>query len=154
MNAKISVPAVLLAMALPALAQNSQTQGVPPSSDDPAAIMRADPYLHPPDMIPVRSDTSTVKLGNGDYVISGPIVQGINRAPAVVEQPSVWKRIVLFPLYLVTPQPMPSPPEKTDAYFKWSQMSTQPWTVVAGGHPTTDDPAITDEPVGLISVSR
>jgi hypothetical protein len=113
MNAKTSIPVVLLAMALPALAQNSQTQGTP--SSDPAAIMRADPYLHPPDTVPTRADTSTVKLGNSDYVISGPIVQGINRAPAVVEQPGLWKRVALFPVYLVTPQPMPQPPEKTGA---------------------------------------
>ena len=141
-------------MALPALAQNSQTQS-PPQSSDPGAIMRAYPYLRPPEAIPASPDTSTFRIGNSKYVISGPLVQGLNRPPLSIGQPGVSKRMIVLPVNLLTPLPVSLPPEKNESYFKWHSDGTQPWVNVTAGAPaTTDDPALTDKPVGLISISR
>src|ERR1700679_4292187 len=147
MNTKSSIPMVVLAVALAALAQQAQDQSVS-QTPDPAAVMRADPYLRPPGLVTGSSASQSVPLGNSDYVISGPLVGGIYGPSAVIEQPAVWKRVVLLPVHILTPQPV-APPSEKGGYFQWNNLSPQPWTVVASkARVTTDDPVITDEPVG------
>lgn len=154
MNAKTFTPVVLLALALPALAQEPQSSPSV-STSDPASVMQANPFLNPADFVVKPPDPSTVKLGDSDYVLTSPIIQGLRKRPADVDRPSLLKRIVMFPIYLITPLPMAHPPEKAGKYFKWKSDGELPWVAVASGIPATGvDPAITHEAVPLVSVGK
>lgn len=94
-----------------------------------------------------------VKLGKSDYVISGPLVDGLRRRRSSPDL-SLGKRILRLPiLCLFVPGPMPSPPGG-GRYFLWGE-SSRPWTAVAEGAAAGDlSNPVTHEARSLISISR
>ena len=94
-----------------------------------------------------------VKIGKSDFVISGPLIDGLRRWRSSPDL-SLGKRILRLPIVrLFVPLPMPSPPGG-GRYFLWGE-STRPWTAVAEGAVAGDlSTPVNHEARSLISISR
>jgi hypothetical protein len=99
-----------------------------------------------------KPEPSGIQLGKGDYVMTGPLIDGIRRKKLPPDA-SVGRRLLGLPIVrLFVPQPMPSPPGG-GRYFRWGK-SDLPWTAVAGGAVSTEaDPVRHEAKTSLISVS-
>jgi len=106
-----------------------------------------DPVLREPKEFP------DLKLGKSDYMISGPLIDGLRRRRSSPDL-NLGKRILRLPILCpFVPGPMPSPPG-SGRYFLWGE-SSRPWTSVAEGAAAGElsNPA-THEARSLISISR
>jgi hypothetical protein len=94
-----------------------------------------------------------MKLGKSDYVISGPMVDGLRRRRSSPDL-NLGERILRLPiLRLLVPDPIPSPLGGR-RYFLWGE-SSRPWTAVAGAAATEGLPnPVTHEALSLLSISR
>jgi len=118
--------------------------------------MQANPYrANWQELLTEKPKTSVLKLGNTDFVISGPLIENLRPYRYTPDRPPLWKRIALLPIRLITPLKMPWPPGG-GRYFKWKEQSSNPWMSVSGGNVGNDTlNFINSEPKSdLISVSR
>jgi hypothetical protein len=99
------------------------------------------------------NESPVVKLGKSDYVISGPLVDGLRRRRSSPDL-SRGQRFLRLPIVrLFVPLPMPSPPGG-GRYFLWGE-SSRPWSAVAAGAAAGDlSNPVTHEARSLISLSR
>ena len=104
-------------------------------------------------IISQKRETPELRIGKSDYVVSGPLIQGLRRQRASADR-SLGKKILGLPIVSwFVPQPMPSPPGG-GKYFRWGE-SDRPWTAIASGAaPGSGNDAVTHEAkTSLISVS-
>ena len=98
-------------------------------------------------------DLPDLKIGKSDYVIGGPLIDGLRRRRPAPDL-SRGQRFLRLPIVrLFVPQPMPSPPGG-GRYFLWGE-SSRPWTAIAEGAAAGElSNPITHEAPSLISISR
>ena len=96
---------------------------------------------------------SDLQIGRSDYMVSGPLVEGLRRRRSSPDL-SLGKRLLRLPVVrLLVPLPMASPPGG-GRYFLWGE-SSRPWTMVAEGAVAGDlSNPMTHEARSLISISR
>jgi hypothetical protein len=157
MNAKNLLPALCLAVGLPAHADDAPAGARLSASSDPAAIMQANPFrVNLRDALTQKPESSALKLANSDFVISGPHIESLRPNRYTTERTPLWKRIALLPIYLITSLTTPWPPGGRSTYFKWKEHSARPWRDVSAGNVGNDTVNfINSEPrTALISVGK
>jgi hypothetical protein len=155
MNAKTAISVLMMLVALAAFPARAQVDYEAVRAADPSAEIGFGTAALPPVTPPTPS--ASVQLGQTDYVITGPLVQGLRRAPRVDPETSRGQRFLNLPVVrMFVPQRLPTPPEEGTRYFAWGQ-SARPWAAIATGAPAVarwPDP-ITHEPRNaLVSISR
>ena len=142
----LALVVLLLASAVPAHADTNEMEVGSPAAYTPA---------QPQSLITERFDSSNLRLGKGDWVISGPLVNGFRRRPPT-ENRSLGRRILDFPIIRsFVPEPMPSPPGG-GKYFLWGE-SSRPWASIAADarrRDSPDNPQHLEGGCTLISLSR
>ena len=96
-----------------------------------------------------------MRLGRSDFVVSGPLIQGLRRQ-RISSDASLGRKILALPVVnWFVPQRMPSPPGGTGGYFAWNE-SRNPWSVATpAGAPGSAFNAAYREPAGtLISIGH
>ena len=141
-----SVIVQLLVSAIPAHAATNDMEVGSPAAYNPAQSES---------VITEGFDSSKLRLGKGDWVISGPLVDGLHRRHPTGDR-HIRQRILDLPIIqLLVPKPMPSPPGG-GRYFLWGE-SSRPWASIssgprrAGSH---DNPLYLEGGCNLISVNR
>jgi len=108
----------------------------------------------PKSVITERLDSSDLRLGKGDWVVSGPVADSFRRRST--EKRSLGKRIVELPIIrLFVPKPTP-PSSETEIYFVEGE-SSRPWASIASGtrrNGSPDNPLYLEGGCALISVGR
>jgi hypothetical protein len=101
----------------------------------------------------VPKEFPDVKLGRSDFVISGPLIDGLRRRRSAPDL-SRGQRFLRLPIVrLFVPGPMPSPPGG-GKYFLWGE-SSRPWSALAEGAAAGDlSNPVTHQARSLISISR
>lgn len=110
----------------------------------------------PKSVITERFDSPDLKLGKGDWVVRGPIVDSL-RQQQPAETESLGRRILNLPIIrLFVPKPTP-PPSETEVYSVDGK-SSRPWAVIASGarrsHGSPDNPLFLEGGCALISIGR
>ena len=159
MKTKFILPAILLAAALAARAeeQKAKVEGTKPkfevtTSPKAASSWNTSP-AHWDQIISRKRETPELRIGKSDYKVSGVLIQGIRRQRSSADL-SLGKKFLRLPVVSwFVPQPMPSPPG-SGKYFRWGE-SDRPWVDVASGAAPGSDPAVTHEAkTSLISIQR
>jgi hypothetical protein len=156
MNAKIAISVLIVLVALAAFPARAQVNYEAVRAVDPSAEIGFGSAARHETFAP-PAPSPRVQLGQTDYVITGPLVQGLRRAPRVDPDTSPGRRFLNLPVVrMFVPQRLPTPPEEGTRYFAWGQ-SARPWAAIATGAPAGarwPEP-ITHEPrSALVSVSR
>jgi len=104
-------------------------------------------------VLQLSKELPDAKLGRSDFVIRGPLVDGLRRLRSTPDL-SRGQRFLRLPIVrLLVPRPMPSPPGG-GRYFLWGE-SSRPWSAIAGGGAAGDQSnPVTHEARSLISISR
>jgi hypothetical protein len=108
----------------------------------------------PNSAIKKQSESSDLRLGKGDWVVRGPVVDSLSRRPT--ENRSLGRRILGFPIVrLFVPKPTP-PSSETEVYFVEGE-SSRPWAAIASdarriGSP--ENPRHLEGGCALISIGR
>lgn len=85
------------------------------------------------DLTSGTNQPSVLRLGNSDFTMSGPLIEGFRRQPAS-ESRSLGHKLLSLPVVrLLVPQRLPSPPSG-GRYFAWHD-SRRAWTSIATGSP-------------------
>lgn len=104
-------------------------------------------------MLEQRKVSSAIQVGRSDFVISGPLVDGVRRKRITGER-SLGKRLLDWPVVrLFVPEPMPSPPGG-GRYFLWGERD-QLWASISRAPAplgNTDNPIHREVSGSLISV--
>jgi hypothetical protein len=97
-----------------------------------------------------RRSITEFRLGGGNFVASGPLIDGFRRE-RLPEDASLGRRFLGLPVVrLFVPQRLPSPPGGTGTYFAWRN-SDRSWSeVVAGVPPGSAFSPLYNEPQGIL----
>lgn len=136
----------------------AHADGDKPESDAAAQInspmkWNTDP-AHWDGLIKEQSTSPNLRIGKSDYVISGPLIDGIRKRRYSSDR-SLGRKILGLPVVrLFVPQLMPYPPGG-GKYFRWGE-SNKPWTAIAhaGGGAGADNPINHEPQATLISIGR
>jgi hypothetical protein len=126
------------------------------AADDIKIGSSADPGSNQPkSVIKEQFDTHDQRVGKGDWVVRGPIVDSFRKRPKR-EDRSFGQRIRELPIVrLFVPKPMPSR-EDTEVFFVEGQ-SSRPWSAIASdarriGSP--ENPRHLEGGCALVSIGR
>jgi hypothetical protein len=152
MNAKTVFVAALLLWACVAWGEEIQSNYNSSASSQPSAHWDTSP-AHWDQVIREYNNSSALKLGKSDFVVTGPLVSGFRRQRLSSDR-SLGEKIIGLPVVnLFVPQRMPRPPGGTGRYFAWGSKD-QPWNTVTPPTPPGGafDPIGNEPKSGLISV--
>jgi hypothetical protein len=79
-----------------------------------------------------RASSATIRIGRGDFELSGPLVEGFRPRRHSADRNLGQKILDLPVICLLVPQRMASPPGGGGRYFAWGE-SNRPWASVASG---------------------
>jgi hypothetical protein len=130
MNVKVYVPALLLAFAATARAQELSLDHNFSSSDARANAR----FKELEDAVTLRSAPART-IGKSDFTYRSPLIDGLVREPQPAERPNLAHRVLRLPIIrLFVPMKMAeAPPAGTGSYFAWRSGGSLPWTAVATG---------------------
>jgi len=108
----------------------------------------------PKSVITERSDSSDLRLGKGDWVVRGPVVDSFRR-PRTTENRSLGRRILELPIIRLF-VPKPTPPSDAEVYLVEGK-SSRPWAAIASdahrlGSP--DNPLFLEGGCALVTIGR
>ena len=116
----LSVAVLLLGLGIRASAASDDLKIGSSSSYDPALKES---------VVTERLDSSHLSLGKGDWVVSGPLVDGLRQRRPTGDR-SLGKRILALPIIrLFVPKPSP-PPSDREVYFVGGE-SSRPWASIS-----------------------
>ncbi|TAL01073.1 MAG: hypothetical protein EPO07_08840, partial [Verrucomicrobia bacterium] len=125
MKARIILLVLLMAGATLARAEERSSS----FSTSPTMKWNTDPaYL---DKVLTRKSDAGIKLGKSDFVLGGPLVEGLRHRHAEPNRGFGQKFLGLPVVRWFVPLPMASPPGG-GKYFRWGE-SEKPWASVAAG---------------------
>jgi hypothetical protein len=123
MNAKLFLPACLLAIALPAIADEPQPVVNGSASTEPlrwnSDARHWDHLLIERDKLPPMQQLPPLKLGKSGFNIGGPLVNTFRRRPHPPDRTFARKVLDLPVINLFVPGPMDNPPRTGGSYFAW-----------------------------------
>ncbi len=109
----------------------------------------------PKSVIKERLDSPNLRLGKGDWVVRGPVVDSLQKRRST-EKRSLGRRILDLPIVrLFVPKPAADPSE-TEVFFVEGE-SSRPWAAIASGarrSGSPDNPLYLEGGCALISVGR
>jgi hypothetical protein len=153
MNIKLLLPAILLALAPFAQAEDPQPKHGVSTSASGGTEWNTNPAYWERALSEKRASPE-LRIGKSGFVVRGPVVEGIRRQQSSGDR-SRGKRLLGLPIVrLFVPQPMASPPGG-GKYFCWGE-SDRPWTAIAQGAAAGDlsNPVRHEARTSLISISR
>lgn len=149
MKAQIVPLALLMAAAI--VTRGEETPGS--LSTSPSMKWNTDPAYW--DKVLTQKAAGGLKLGKSDFVLGGPIVDGLRRRPADPNR-GFGQKFLGFPVVRwFVPLKTPGPPGG-GKYFRWGE-SEQAWASIAGGAAaasSSGNPVTHESSASLISVSR
>ncbi len=154
MNVKLLLPAVLLACAVIAQAEDSSSQsGVATSATTPTEANSI--TGHWDQVLVEKSDDQGVRIGKKDWRIKGPVVEGLRRQRLPDERSFGQKLLGLPIVRLFVPKPMPTPSDDPK-YLRWGK-SKEPWPAIvenAARGRSSGDPVTHEARTSLVSIGR